>query len=236
MGGLDERWWTATEMGPSVHSSHCRHRNRLCLCSHKGEFCPVWDSQSQGGVGNTHRAFCCGRSAPGCLCAKAHSVGKQQDSQVTSMQTVSWREKPCFSNSWKKCFELWRNLSVTVSVPAPGGSVLHFSVMHSWDIFSGSASCYPTLSGFLGHQLNMQRCISFNWLQIWVFDPWKGNLPASKASPEKAKLQSTESHSHTESHLICFPYISSKSSYKNYNISSFTSCSTWGIYFRCYYT
>lgn len=26
-------------------------------------------------VGNTHSAFCCGRSAPGCLCG-AHSVGK----------------------------------------------------------------------------------------------------------------------------------------------------------------
>lgn len=43
--GLDGRWWITTAMGPSVHSSHCRHRNRLCLCSHTGEFCPVWDSQ-----------------------------------------------------------------------------------------------------------------------------------------------------------------------------------------------
>lgn len=47
-----------------------------------------------------------------------------------------------------------------------------------------------------------------------MFDPRKGNLSASKASPEKAMLQSTESHSHTESQLILFPYISRKSSYK----------------------
>lgn len=143
-------------------------------------------------VEKTHNALCCGRSAPGCLWG-AHS----EDSQVKSMQTLSWREEPCFSSSRKKCFELWRNPSVTVRAPAPGSSVLHFPVLHSWDVFSRSASCYPTLSDFLGHQLNMQSIGSLYWFLIWVLDPWKGNLSASKASPEKAMLQSTESHSHT---------------------------------------
>lgn len=132
-----------------------------------------------------------------------------------------------------QCWTL-KSPSVTVSTPAPGSSASHFPVMHSWDVFSRSASCYPTLSGFLGHQLNMQSGDSLYWFQFWVFDPWKGNLSDSKSSQEKAILQSTESHSHT--HLICFPYISSKSSYKTRICHYLTFCSTWEIYFRYYYT
>lgn len=50
----------------------------------------------------------------------------RQDSQVKSMQTVSWREEPCFCNSWKKCFELWRIPSVTVSAPVHGAQFCIF--------------------------------------------------------------------------------------------------------------
>lgn len=163
-------------------------------------------------VGKTHSAYCCGRSAPGCLCG-ASSVGKQagQPGEINADSVL--KRGQSFCNSWKKCFELWRNPLVTVSAPALGNSVLHFAVMHSQDVFSRSASNYSALSDFLGLQLNMQSYCSFYWFQIWLFNSWKGNMSAPKSSPEKVILQGTEFHSHSE-YLIWFPYISSKSSLK----------------------
>lgn len=176
-------------------------------------------------VGKTQSVFC----APGCLFC-AHSVGKQagQEGEINAGSVL--KRNTLLLQLLKECnAELWSHLQWQSVLQHLGAQLCIFQSCIQ-DVFSRSASCYPTLSGFLGHQLNMQSGDSLYWFQFWVFDPWKGNLSASKSSQEKAILQSTESHSHT--HLICFPYISSKSSYKTRICHYLTFCSTWEIYFR----
>lgn len=158
-------------MGPSLHSSYCSYRNRLCLYSYKGDFCPVWDSLSPTYIDftvKTHGAFCCARNASGLFCG-AISVAKSagQPGENQSRLCPKDRNLVCTTQSWTKCLELWINPLVTVSASASA-----FSKQNLFCIFSHAfTKCifqyYPALPAYLGHQLNMQNCLSLYWFQIW---------------------------------------------------------------------
>lgn len=175
-------------MGPGLHSSYCRYRNRLCLYSHKGDFCPVWDSLSPTYASfavKIYSAFCSARNASDCLCG-AVSVAKQ-----------AGRPGEINADSVLKIGTLFLQLSLERNALSPEEILWWRSVLQHLGVqVCLLQSCIHEMY-FLGllhvtqhrqpswairyAELSLTLLIS----NLIVFSPWKGQMSPSKASPEK---------------------------------------------------